>query len=105
MPNYSELMKADLNQLAYDCEHIATNFTLDYNGHYRSRPLCDFEVDVKYNFATFTWIGTVLSIKSWFKTLEHCFVNEKNTWKTVELIVIWLICHGETQPATLQRPR
>ena len=58
MPNFSQLKTANFSHLVHECKYISTNLSIDYEGYYEDRPLCDFQIDLTYDFTTYSWIAT-----------------------------------------------
>ena len=56
--NFAELMMADFEDLEADCEFIRRNFSASYKGYYQTWQLCDFEIDIQYNYSSLSWIVT-----------------------------------------------
>ena len=69
MPSFSQLKTADLSHLVDECKYIFTNLSVDYEGYYEDRPLCDFQIDMTYNFTSYSWIATASN--------DHQFSNSK----------------------------
>ena len=58
VPNFAELKMADFEDLVDDCEFIRRNFSASYKGYYETRQLCDFEIDIQYNYSSLSWMVT-----------------------------------------------
>ena len=98
VPNYSELKLADFGNLVADCELIKRNVSASYKGYYQTRPLCDFEIDIQYNYSSLSWIATFSRHQKLSNNVKLSLVYRVEiVVKTGKIATSSWTCHGETQ--------